>query len=175
MALFHDELTNHNKIGDRICLLRKENKLTQEDLAEKLGVTRQTIWKWEVGITFPDANKINTLCKIFKIEADYFFKDSIDQKEEDSELQVKLEEKINRKGLPIIRIMGWGCFIFLLLLFITGSIVSGIILLSPRKSSSVENVTATKFFLPIELIFTVSLSSIAILVTIFFVIKFKRK
>lgn len=43
-------LENDNmEIGKKITDLRKNNKLSQEDLAEKLGVTRQTISKWELG------------------------------------------------------------------------------------------------------------------------------
>lgn len=43
-------LGNDNmEIGKKITDLRKNNKLSQEDLAEKLGVTRQTISKWELG------------------------------------------------------------------------------------------------------------------------------
>lgn len=40
---------NNMEIGKKITDLRKNNKLSQEDLAEKLGVTRQTISKWELG------------------------------------------------------------------------------------------------------------------------------
>lgn len=41
-------------LGDQIHKLRKENNLSQEQLAEKVGVARQTISKWELGETAPD-------------------------------------------------------------------------------------------------------------------------
>ena len=42
------------EIGNKISELRKKNNLSQEALAEKIGVTRQTISKWELGETSPD-------------------------------------------------------------------------------------------------------------------------
>ena len=41
-------------LGKKVASLRKKNNLTQESLAEKIGVTRQTISKWELGETSPD-------------------------------------------------------------------------------------------------------------------------
>lgn len=43
-------------LGNKIMTLRKKNNLSQEDLAEKVGVTRQTISKWELEETTPDIN-----------------------------------------------------------------------------------------------------------------------
>ena len=42
------------EIGNKIMELRKKSGLTQEELAEKIGVARQTISKWELGETYPD-------------------------------------------------------------------------------------------------------------------------
>ena len=44
-------------LSDKIILLRKKNNLTQEELAEKLGVSRQSVSKWEMGNTIPHINK----------------------------------------------------------------------------------------------------------------------
>lgn len=64
-------LGNDNmEIGKKITNLRKNNKLSQEDLAEKLGVTRQTISKWELGQTYPSINQAKELSKIFNISLD---------------------------------------------------------------------------------------------------------
>ena len=57
-------------IGNKILKLRKEKKLSQEQLAEKLGVTRQTISKWELNETTPDIKQAKELSKIFKISLD---------------------------------------------------------------------------------------------------------
>lgn len=58
-------------IGDKIKELRKEQNMTQENLAEKLNVSRQTISKWESNISIPDANNIVLICKVFHIDTNY--------------------------------------------------------------------------------------------------------
>lgn len=54
-------------IGDMILKLRKEKGLSQEEVAEKLNVTRQTVSKWETGESKPDFDKIIPLCDLFSI------------------------------------------------------------------------------------------------------------
>ena len=57
-------------IGDRLLKLRKEKNLSQEDLANILDVSRQTVSKWETGESMPDFNKICPLCDYFGITSD---------------------------------------------------------------------------------------------------------
>lgn len=57
-------------IGNKIMELRKKNRLSQEELAEKVGVARQTISKWELGETSPDIKQAKELSKIFNISLD---------------------------------------------------------------------------------------------------------
>lgn len=57
-------------IGERILEYRKANNLSQEEIAEKLDVSRQTISKWETDQSTPDFDKIAPLCKLFNITAD---------------------------------------------------------------------------------------------------------
>jgi len=58
------------ELGNNILELRKNAKLSQEQLAEKLNVTRQTISKWELNETTPDIKQAKELSKIFKISLD---------------------------------------------------------------------------------------------------------
>lgn len=58
------------ELGNEISKRRKEAKLSQEQLAEKLNVTRQTISNWELGQTVPDINQAKELSKIFNISLD---------------------------------------------------------------------------------------------------------
>ena len=58
------------EIGDKILELRKNAKLSQEQLAEKMNVTRQTISKWELNETAPDIKQAKELSRIFKISLD---------------------------------------------------------------------------------------------------------
>jgi len=57
-------------IGNRITYLRKQSKLTQEELAEKLGVTAQTVSKWENGHTLPETASLPLLAKLFDCSID---------------------------------------------------------------------------------------------------------
>jgi len=57
-------------IGNKILELRKLNNLSQEQLADKMSVTRQTISKWELGETSPDLEQSKKLSKIFNISLD---------------------------------------------------------------------------------------------------------
>ena len=53
------------KFGDNLKNLRKRNKLSQEDLADKMRVSRQSVSKWECGDAYPEMSNILELCKIF--------------------------------------------------------------------------------------------------------------
>ena len=65
-------------IADKILSLRKENGWSQEDLAEKVNVSRQSISKWESAASIPDINKILELAKLFGVTTDYLLKDEQD-------------------------------------------------------------------------------------------------
>lgn len=58
------------EIGNKIAELRKKKGLSQEELAEKVGVARQTISKWELGETSPDIKQSKELSKIFNVSLD---------------------------------------------------------------------------------------------------------
>ena len=55
---------------DNLTHLRKLNHMTQEEIAEKLGVTRQAVAKWESGETIPDLEKSRQLAEIFGVSLD---------------------------------------------------------------------------------------------------------
>lgn len=58
---------NQEKVGKLIAKLRKENKLTQEQLGKKLGVNSKAVSKWECGVTTPDISIVNNLASILGI------------------------------------------------------------------------------------------------------------
>ncbi|MDU1831737.1 MAG: helix-turn-helix transcriptional regulator [Finegoldia magna] len=80
-------------LSDKIVLLRKKNNLTQEELAEKLGVSRQSVSKWEMGNSIPDINKIIQLSDVFGVKTDYLLKDEIDDIEYSDDTVEELETK----------------------------------------------------------------------------------
>ena len=53
------------KFGDNLRKIRKSKKMSQEQLAEKMNVTRQSVSKWENGESYPEMNNIFELCKVF--------------------------------------------------------------------------------------------------------------
>ena len=80
-------------LGDKIMNLRKKNSWSQEELAEKLGVSRQSISKYESAQAVPDMEKILKLSRIFGVTTDYLIKDEIEDlefSEEDYEEDIKL-------------------------------------------------------------------------------------
>ncbi len=58
---------NQQRIGQFIKDLRKEKELTQQDLADMLGVTNRAVSKWENGLSLPDYSILNDLCEILDI------------------------------------------------------------------------------------------------------------
>lgn len=57
--------------SERLRFLRKQNKLTQQELADKVGTNRVNITKWETGRTQPNLENVVKLVKIFETTADY--------------------------------------------------------------------------------------------------------
>ncbi|MFG6347041.1 MAG: helix-turn-helix domain-containing protein [Lachnospiraceae bacterium] len=62
--------------SEKLLTLRKANNLTQEQLAEKLDVSRQSVSKWESGQATPELDKIVALSAIFDVTTDYLLKSS---------------------------------------------------------------------------------------------------
>ena len=71
------------KINEKIYSLRKQAGLSQEELADKLNVSRQTVSKWELGDSTPDFDKIVPLCNLFGISTEELLRDKKIDKEVD--------------------------------------------------------------------------------------------
>lgn len=65
------------KFGDNLKKIRKSKKFSQEDLADRIGVTRQSVSKWETGEAYPEMNNILQLCKLFRCKINDLVNDSI--------------------------------------------------------------------------------------------------
>jgi transcriptional regulator with XRE-family HTH domain len=88
------------KLADKISKLRKQIGWSQEELAEKMNVSRQSVSKWESASSIPDMNKIIRLSEIFSVSTDYLLKDEI----ETSETSVdEVEEDVVRINLETAR------------------------------------------------------------------------
>lgn len=77
-------------LADKIIYLRKKSGWSQEELAEKLGVTRQSVSKWEGAQSVPDLERILQLGKVFGVSTDYLLKDEIEEEE-----KVSVSEETN--------------------------------------------------------------------------------
>ena len=64
--------------SEKLVKLRKENKMSQEDLAASLDVSRQSVSKWESGQTYPEMDKLLAICKIFNVTLDSLTNDEVD-------------------------------------------------------------------------------------------------
>lgn len=62
-------------LADKIIDLRKKNGWSQEELAEKLGVSRQAVSKWEGAQSMPDMGRIVKMSELFDVSTDYLLKD----------------------------------------------------------------------------------------------------
>ena len=66
------------KYNEKIVALRKANGFTQEGFAKEVGVTRQAVYKWEVGDSYPEAEKLIAIKRLFGISIDDLLDDSFD-------------------------------------------------------------------------------------------------
>ena len=71
--------------ADKLIDLRKKNGWSQEELAEKLNVSRQAVSKWEGAQSVPDMSRIIQLSELFGVSTDYLLKDNIEQAEPSQE------------------------------------------------------------------------------------------
>lgn len=101
-----------NKIGEFIKLLRVEKRMSQEDLALKLNITRQTVSKWETGISLPTIANLKEMTKIFDVDIEELINGELKYVDD-----VVVEKKYNMKFL-IIFLFIFVFWIFLLIYFI---------------------------------------------------------
>ncbi len=71
------------KFNEKLMRLRKQQGYSQEILAEKLGVSRQAISRWELGETTPEMALLAKLCQVFQVSADYLIRDDLGEQEHD--------------------------------------------------------------------------------------------
>ncbi len=93
-------------IGNRITELRKKLQLSQEEMANKIGVTRQSVSKWETDVSAPDAFNLIALSKILQTSVEYIVmgKENSEQKLEDT--NCRNEKRSNLSILGFIFVVG---------------------------------------------------------------------
>ncbi|MCI9365372.1 MAG: helix-turn-helix domain-containing protein [Clostridia bacterium] len=93
-------------LGERLLEYRTNAKLSQDALAEKIGVTRQTISKWETDQSTPEFNKILPLCELYGITTDELIKGENKKVQEDikEENVISYNEKRNKLKATVISV-----------------------------------------------------------------------
>ncbi len=104
-------------IGEKLFELRKEKNLSQEEVAEKLNVTRQTVSKWETNQSTPDFDKIIPLCELFGIGAEELLTGKKPQEKQENileEPQIErgmTKEEARRKSAEVVSTSVFICVI----------------------------------------------------------------
>lgn len=111
------------KLSDKILSLRKQNGLSQEELADRLNVSRQAVSRWEVGSAQPDASNVLHLSKLFNVTADYLLNDDYDSDKDVpvvKNTEIKANEKIKKIVAFCISAFGLigNCVIYILSRFV---------------------------------------------------------
>ncbi len=88
-------------LADKIIELRKKAGMSQEELAEKLGVSRQSVSKWEMAQSTPDLNRILKMSEIFGVTTDYLLKDKIDLTKPESTADIPIEDVHDETSPPL--------------------------------------------------------------------------
>lgn len=91
-------------LGQNLQFLRKMgNRMTQEELAEKLGVSRQTVSKWELDVVYPEINKLVELCNLFSCTMDELVRENMNVSDEAySDIRIETVEAFNYMKYAVI-------------------------------------------------------------------------
>ena len=96
-------------LPEKLYMLRKKSGLSQEQLAEKLGVSRQAVSKWEGGQSIPEIDKIVYISKFFNVTTDYLIKDESETEMKTIETAVCIgnnQERGNKRKIDKSEIIG---------------------------------------------------------------------
>ncbi len=117
-------------LGQKIEILRKKQNITQSGLAEKLDVSRQTVYKWEAGIVSPDIKKLKDLAELLDISVDHLVDDKFDlnQTEEvkdENKTSVQMTQRRSMVDYLILAPVTLGVFILIFMFYCFGAMVIG--------------------------------------------------
>ena len=145
-------------LADKIIELRKKNGWSQEELAEKVGVSRQSVSKWEGALSVPDLDKILLMSQIFGVSTDYLLKDEFGEPEytetknapaaEETPLRrVSMEEAISfldvkKQTAPKIALAVFLCIVSPIVLILMGGLSGeGLIAMSENAAGAIGMIT----------------------------------
>ena len=82
--------------GEKLLKLRKQNGLSQEELASQLTVSRQAISRWEMGSSMPDVENVTQLSKLFGVSYEYLLNDEYENENQEKEYEIDLAKRPRR-------------------------------------------------------------------------------
>lgn len=82
------------KLSENLKRIRKDNNLSQEQLAEKLGVSRQAVSKWESGQSYPEMDKVLLICKMFNYNIDELMNENVKEVNETKQAKTNVNKYI---------------------------------------------------------------------------------
>lgn len=155
------------KLSQKIYELRKTNKLSQEQLAEKVGVSRQSISKWESGETLPELERSVALSQVFNVSTDYMLlSKDVDELTIRTECLEKEQNEVREKRLLLqiknirilssvfVYVIAFAIFILIYLQFQSGLMEFAVILLIATVIVIQINLRISKKYLN-ELIYSI--------------------
>ncbi|MBD5111773.1 MAG: helix-turn-helix transcriptional regulator [Ruminococcaceae bacterium] len=119
--------------ADKLIRLRKKSGMSQEELAEKMNVSRQSVSKWEGAQSVPDLEKILQLGNLFGVTTDYLLKDEVEDEEyskgdySEKERKISLEQaneflSLRKKAAPRIALATFMCILSVIPLLVLGGL-----------------------------------------------------
>ncbi len=121
-----------SSVGERLLQIRNEKRMTQEELAEYLNVSRQSVSKWELNKTMPDVEKLMQLSELYDVTLDYLVK-GVEEKEEplndvsnETQLQVSETSMLNETEAGFTNPSALELTVYKIV-FLVSMIVSGVV------------------------------------------------
>ena len=156
-------------LSENLKRIRKDNNLSQEQLAEKLGVSRQSVSKWENGEAYPEMDKVLQLCKMFNLNIDELLNQDIKEVNESKQSRINIDKYVgdfldfitktinlfsSMKFKDIIKCLIEQCFIGISILIVTlilgtllGNLFHGVFFFIPHEYYySVYNLFSSIYF-----------------------------
>lgn len=130
------------KFGENLKKLRKSKNYSQDILAEKVGVSRQSVSKWETGDAYPEMNNILELCKIFKCKINDLVNDSIidlDSLDEEVKMSVvKFKKEKQKKVKTLSKIISVLSEIGKVIIWLAIPLIALVIILAPSVVKNID-------------------------------------
>lgn len=126
------------KFNEKLVMLRKQHNLSQEQVAEKLGVARQTISKWELGETTPEMDKLIIMSELYNITLDELIKEENEGKVVNDPNNTNSQKLA---GMTIKILKGIGIFILIVAILYVFLMIIGFVAFNKVETNSDSKTT----------------------------------